>query len=517
VGERRGELPRLRSGQAGSRRFRQGLLLPVRRLGAAAELGQGQGHRRGVADRRLCLVYRLGQFQGACAVAERGIGAAGEEARESVGEEAALGQGPPALLQVVARRLEAAEADERLPLAEPGDVVRRGERHRAAVFGERPREVAGVAQHLGQGTVRLGVLRPGRHREGELLARRRQLAPGRQQEPEIEAGGGIPGLRPHRLAEQHQGSRPVTLAGEDARQVDPRRHALRPGGEGATELRRRLGRSAGLDGSLAARQVDPLPGPQPLDLVSQRVGRAHTRPAGARQVVGSPGAVPQPAIGLPERVVEPVRPGDLGERRLEKLDRLRVPMSGERRLTEEGPGRGEGRLGGERPLEVGLALCTPAGQESDLAAIDERRPVAGRAFERPPVGRLRLGQPAGLLLEETQEVRPAEALRVEPLGIGVAGGSRPGQAIGMEEPAQLAVRQSELVRIALRSGEGRAEPLFGRGDLLGHRRLQGREVGQGDRRLAGDPQGGEQQSGEETDHRRAPPGTDRPAPWTRSV
>src|SRR5881227_2706182 len=61
---------------------------PLRRVLAAAELAEGQGHRAGVGGGGLGLPDGLGELQGTGAVADGAVRAGGEEAGQGVAQQA---------------------------------------------------------------------------------------------------------------------------------------------------------------------------------------------------------------------------------------------------------------------------------------------------------------------------------------------------------------------------------------------------------------------------------------------
>src|SRR5947209_14368381 len=110
--------------------------LPAGGLGAIAGLGVGQGHGLGVAGGGLGLPDGEGEVAGAGAVAQRAVGAGGQQAGETVGEETVARQDPQPLFEPLASGPVALQADEGLGLAQARPLVGRIDRHGAGVLGQ---------------------------------------------------------------------------------------------------------------------------------------------------------------------------------------------------------------------------------------------------------------------------------------------------------------------------------------------------------------------------------------------
>ena len=74
----------------------------------------------------------------------------------------------------------------------------------------------------------------------------------------------------------------------------------------------------------------------------------------------------------------------------------------------------------------------------DLTEVPTAGAIVGAFLERALEARRRRREIAGLLLQDAEQVRPQEALRIELLGVQVAGGGGVGQLVGVVELAHVA-------------------------------------------------------------------------------
>ena len=181
--------------------------------------------------------------------------------------------------------------------------------------------------------------------------------------------GGVARLQPQRLLELGAGLLHGAALDEGRGEVDAGRNALRRGGESPAELALGAGPVAGPGGAPAAQQRHELAGAHRVELVEQRVRRAGAGLPGEREVLAGARLVPHAAVGEGERVVQPVGGRQRGERRLERLRRLRVPPLREQRLPERGERAGvsrreQGRLARRRSAS---ALRPAASSTSERA------------------------------------------------------------------------------------------------------------------------------------------------------